>query len=346
MTAATAKPAGREAAIVAVIWLVLMGMAGLSLFWLHRNALRIINNIEVVRGGRVRQAEALHIEGMRSLGELLKESARANTGSAEEQHLPPDNPHFAKTIDYLNRSLALNPRPEISPGHTVTFEALAQAYAIVGDNQAFDLASAKALLCAGNYESATDYAKKALEADPKNTGLFLLVAEGHLGMGRLEDAMANIVKADFDPSTTRSLVHEIRARVALAQKELTTASLEYRLAVQADPDDTELRKQLALLFDRMKEVDNGIEVLEEGMARGGEGDPNYLHLYGILLNKAGRESEAIPLLQRAEELAPNSGDVKWELARALHRSGDIARANSLLQQAILLKPELQSRAFE
>ena len=56
--------------------------------------------------------------------------------------------------------------------------------------------------------------------------------------------------------------------------------------------------------------------------------------------------EARAILKRAVELEPNSGEVRWELARAYQQSGEGTRAGAALRDAIKLKPELQGRLLE
>lgn len=71
--------------------------------------------------------------------------------------------------------------------------------------------------------------------------------------------------------------------------------------------------------------------------------PNYAQA-GALLLALGRTAEALPLLRRALEMAPEQPHVLNNLAAALRKSGDDREAEALLERAVALDPSYRDAA--
>lgn len=62
------------------------------------------------------------------------------------------------------------------------------------------------------------------------------------------------------------------------------------------------------------------------------------HAIGVYAQELGRDSEALPALRRAVELAPKVGPILRDLALSTYRTGDVDRAHEMYGQAISLSP--------
>jgi tetratricopeptide (TPR) repeat protein len=65
-------------------------------------------------------------------------------------------------------------------------------------------------------------------------------------------------------------------------------------------------------------------------------DPAALHLMGVALTRLARPGDAVPRLQRAAELAPQSAPIRLALGHAHRRAGDLGGACSAYQSALVL----------
>lgn len=121
--------------------------------------------------------------------------------------------------------------------------------------------------------------------------------------------------------------------------------------------------EAAASFDQCLRLDPGNALAKDGLARSHEAmgntkeaaeeyrqaimlnsrsvQPSSLPLlhYGSYLRRAGRLSEAIPLLKQAEQLASEDWEAHTELAQAHEDNGDLKGAESEFQRAITLAPD-------
>ena len=67
-------------------------------------------------------------------------------------------------------------------------------------------------------------------------------------------------------------------------------------------------------------------------------DVDALHLLGLLCHQSGRSAEAVEMIGRAVDIAPNLAFIRSNFAEALRRHGDLVRAEHQAREAVRLAP--------
>jgi len=149
----------------------------------------------------------------------------------------------------------------------------------------------------------------------------------------LEDSLA------MDPGNIEARYH--LGRVRYQQNRFDQAIAAFREVVRRDPGNVKAHDNLGLSLEAKNEVEGAIAAYREAIRLDASltvhDEQPYLNL-GVLLAKSKRTEEAIPLLVRASSIAPNSGKVHYQLAKAyfdLNRFGDAQRE---AEKAVSLDP--------
>jgi tetratricopeptide (TPR) repeat protein len=154
---------------------------------------------------------------------------------------------------------------------------------------------------------------------------YVLLADYEHAARYLEESLAK------DPSNTEARYHLGRVRYQQNRFDLSIAAFEEVL--RRDPGNLKAQDNLGLSLEAKNEIEPAIAAyrkavtMDEGLRGGSHSDQPYLNL-GSLLAKSGHSDEAISLLQRAVEFAPNSGKAHYQLAKAyfdLNRFDDARR---------------------
>jgi tetratricopeptide (TPR) repeat protein len=69
------------------------------------------------------------------------------------------------------------------------------------------------------------------------------------------------------------------------------------------------------------------------------GNPNALHLLGVVAAAAGQSGAAVDLIRQAIAALPTLAEAHYNLGRVLHREGDLRAAEAAYREAIRLRPE-------
>ncbi len=161
------------------------------------------------------------------------------------------------------------------------------------------------LLARGNAAGAERALKDGLSALPDDAGLSFRLAETYRVSGQTEKAIGayeDLVKRD--PGND------------LAANNLANLLLDLR----QDKASFERAKTLALRFERSN-------------------NPAYVDTLGWAHFRLGEYDQAVPLLQKAAERAPQIGVFQFHLGMALYRKGDLGPAKAHLQKALEAKIE-------
>ncbi|MFD1627493.1 FkbM family methyltransferase [Azospirillum griseum] len=81
------------------------------------------------------------------------------------------------------------------------------------------------------------------------------------------------------------------------------------------------------------------ETLYRRILTAAPGQPDALHLSGVLAGQRGRTDQGIALIQKAIALTPSAADCRINLADLLRRTGRLAQAAALYRQALTLRPD-------
>ncbi|AXA35316.1 MAG: tetratricopeptide repeat protein [Candidatus Sumerlaea chitinivorans] len=323
---------------VILLWAFLFGFAVVALVIFNANASRLVNHIEYVRAGRYPRALVLYEEAFKYAEKALQKIGGKSDGKTAK--LSADDPDVKRAIELFGKAFELDPRDPYAPEMRKYYEVLAHLYAAIGNENMVAKLGARGFICERNFRDAEIYAESVTTRDPQDYEGWLLLADAQLRANKLSEAEMTIRRME-SAGAPAAVVHELRGQLFEAKKEMRKAIAEYRLSLEKQPSNLELRKRLQWLLQGDGRLDEALTVLEEGLRYGGDLDPNLLHRMGLLCLAKGDNTRAAKLLEQAARLEPRSGDIWFNLAQAYQRLGKDARANDALQEALRLKPELR-----
>jgi tetratricopeptide (TPR) repeat protein len=137
-------------------------------------------------------------------------------------------------------------------------------------------------------------------------------------------------------------------RVRYQQNRFDLAIAAFREVLRRDPNNVKAQDNLGLSLEAKNEVDAAIAAyrqaikLDENLTAHNE--QPYLNL-GTLLAKSSRTEEAIPLLVQASAIAPNSGKVHYQLAKAYFDLNRFENARLEAEKAVSLDPGESSNHY-
>lgn len=212
-------------------------------------------------------------------------------------------------------------------------------------------------------------AQRAIEAfDPADALRQQLTGELALARGEVADARSAFERwALSEPGAPEA--HLGLAKVLMAQGRIEPARDALQRGVAANPDSIALRLALADWWSQADRVDESIQVYEEILLRApgddtannnlaylladAKGDrqsllralrladrftesnnPEHLDSLGWIHLRLGSAVKALPLLQRAHALRPQSPGIAAHLGQAMVATGDIERGRALIRRAL------------
>lgn len=158
-----------------------------------------------------------------------------------------------------------------------------------------------------DYPDAIKWLEKAVEAEPKNK-------EAWYFLGR---------------------AYYTRSRIAEARKAFVTA-------LELDPRDAKAENNLGLILESEAQPEAAMDAYRKAIAWQEQSlrpsEQPYLNLGSLLLEQS-RVGEAVPLLQKAVELAPGNALCRRKMGTAYLRLGKLTEAQRDLEKAVQLAPD-------
>ena len=157
--------------------------------------------------------------------------------------------------------------------------------------------------------------------------------------GRVDDALALL-----DTSDPQSLEEEVLTASAGAQmlreaKRPLEAIKRLEAANERMPDTVEIKYDLAMMYERNERLNDTERLLREVIAL----DPGHAHSYNALgyslADRNQRLPEALKLITRALEIAPNDPFIMDSMGWIKFRLGDYVTAVQYLEKAYRVRPE-------
>jgi tetratricopeptide (TPR) repeat protein len=157
--------------------------------------------------------------------------------------------------------------------------------------------------------------------------------------GRVDDALALL-----DTSDPQSLEEEVLTASAGAQmlreaKRPLEAIKRLEAANERMPDTVEIKYELAMMYERIERLNDTERLLREVIAL----DPGHAHSYNALgyslADRNQRLPEALKLITRALEIAPNDPFIMDSMGWIKFRLGDYVTAVQYLEKAYRVRPE-------
>jgi tetratricopeptide (TPR) repeat protein len=131
-------------------------------------------------------------------------------------------------------------------------------------------------------------------------------------------------------------------RCFYTESDLPRAEAAFTRVLQLQPDHLKAKENLGLTYDGENRPELALEALRTASTwadqRGLRDEWPYID-YGTLLLDRSRFSEAVPVLQKAVAIAPDSAPAQDGLGRALLGAGKPADAVAVLQKAAALDPQ-------
>jgi tetratricopeptide (TPR) repeat protein len=143
----------------------------------------------------------------------------------------------------------------------------------------------------------------------------------------------------MNPDDTEARYH--LGRVRYQQNQFDLAIAEFEGVLKRDPGNEKAQNNLGLSLEAKNQVEPALGAYRKAIqldeSAASHSEQPYLNL-GSLLAKSGRDDEAIPLLTRAAEIAPDQFKVHYELARAYFDFNRLELARQHAQAAVKLDP--------
>jgi len=158
-----------------------------------------------------------------------------------------------------------------------------------------------------DYSSAGRYLEKALELDPKN-----IEARYHLG------------------------------RVRYQQNQFDQAAAAFREVLKHDPENVKAEDNLGLSLEGLNQVEDAIRSYHRAIRLDRVAlvhtEQPYLNL-SILLTKLNKTTDALPLMEEAAQIAPQSAELHREMGKAFLSLDRLEEAQRQAEKAVELNPK-------
>lgn len=168
-----------------------------------------------------------------------------------------------------------------------------------------------------------------LAKEPKNAGLYILLAKVHLAQGNNTDAENALLKTlELQPDA--QVAHQLLSQLYLKTNELPKAMKNLQAAAAKNPKDYGSLMLMGVLQEQQKDFTAARESYEKVLAinpKAGGALNNLAYLYA---ERFGELEKATDLAQRAREVLPNQGETADTLGWILFKRGQYPRAVTLL----------------
>jgi tetratricopeptide (TPR) repeat protein len=157
--------------------------------------------------------------------------------------------------------------------------------------------------------------------------------------GRVDDALALLDTSDPESLEEEVLTASAGAQMLREAKRPLEAIKRLEAANERMPDTVEIKYELAMMYERNERLNDTERLLREVIAL----DPGHAHSYNALgyslADRNQRLPEALKLITRALEIAPNDPFIMDSMGWIKFRLGDYVTAVQYLEKAYRVRPE-------
>lgn len=229
-------------------------------------------------------------------------------------------------LDLTEATATSEQRPEFRRGRTQAFLSMAQ---IAQQHKDFKQADA--------WLQRVDDPDDVLRAQVRRA---VLMAQ----QGQLEEALTLIRNQPARTADEAQLKQSAEVQLLKEHKQFARARNLLQASLAHNPDDPDLVYDLAMLHEKLNELDD-MERLLRGLMASKPDDPHAYNALGYSLADRGlRLPEAKALITKALQLSPKDPFITDSLAWAEFRSGNLNAALDLLQGAFKDKPDAEIAA--
>jgi tetratricopeptide (TPR) repeat protein len=209
-----------------------------------------------------------------------------------------------------------------------------------------------------NFQDSIKHLSEALELAPAATRLHYSLAMAYRGAGDLDRARHHLrLRGDVGLKPTDPLldelpqlirgaqVHLMRGKIAFAAGAIPDAIREYRLAIEAAPENVTAHVNLAAALVQARELDEAIQHLQAALKLEPHNATALFNLSSIEYSR-GHFTQAADYLVKLVELEPRDLAARQLLARSLLGLKDHAKALEILRASLALAPDDESTALQ
>lgn len=196
-------------------------------------------------------------------------------------------------------------------------------------------------LSQGDLPRAEQAYQRMAEAAPGSPAAYQGLAQVKARQGRMGDALALLEQAEKANPNDPALA-AMRAEWTVRAGKPADAIALYEAILKRNPADPAAANNVAYLLTETRPQDKASLERALGLMRGLADSPNpeYLDTLGWTHYKLGQYGDAVAVLERALQRAPEAALLHLHLGLALHKKGDTARAQTHLKKAIDSKAAL------
>jgi tetratricopeptide (TPR) repeat protein len=186
--------------------------------------------------------------------------------------------------------------------------------------------------------------RAALVADPSNPDRTLDYTRLLMDLDRYDEAI-QIVRTGMGESAATGPLQLRLGAVEMIKGNYDAARDAFHAALATDPQLDAAYVGIAQTYARQANDVDAIRILEAGREKL---PGHYLleYYFGLLASRLGREQEAIPALEKAAQLEPNSPDPFYELGKLYVAQQDWQQARLALEHVIALRPEFSPAHYQ
>ena len=259
----------------------------------------------------------------------LEESAAASRIALEQR------PDSAKAHTNLGRALAGLGRFEEAE------EALRKARELDARDEDIVQNTAEMLRKAGRYEEALEQFREALAMEPDHALAYAGMGDTLFRLGRHEEALDAIAKAlSLQPNLPMAGgLQRLSGEAAWKLNDLEKATYHFQLALEADPDDTEIHLNLGKLSLEQQRFEEANKHLRRAVELR-PGDSMTLLKVGDALRIGGLQQESLASYREVLSSSPNSAPAHAGMGLALFELERYAESIEELNEALELDSEM------
>ncbi len=201
-----------------------------------------------------------------------------------------------------------------------------------------------------DYQSAHEYASKALQLSPRDIPSTVMLAKSLSAMGRNDEALAKLNAVIPLVQEARSL-HLERVNIIRKVSGPQIALNELKTLTSTYPDDFNILNALSKSFIEVGELESAVAVAHQALRAHSENasanERANLHLLiGQVLRQTGQLDQSIQHLDEAIQLAPNRLEPYLELGLARKERREYQLALHVFEQATVIAPNDPRAPFQ
>ncbi|MDY6903924.1 MAG: tetratricopeptide repeat protein [Thermodesulfobacteriota bacterium] len=222
--------------------------------------------------------------------------------------------YYVKAIAHLNR------------GETAeSLDATNQAIKYASRNPEIRTLLAHHLFLKQDFEGARNNAAIALQQTPSNFRAGVVLAKSLLALGDTEKAINAFEKmAAYRPNDVEILFNQ--AIAYLVGDKVSQAETVLEKLIGLKPDFSPALRMLSGLLVQQQKADQAIQMVRDNVDKSGENADNLLLLAELLNAHTKLQNEALDILDRAQQIAPENPRVYALTARILKKQGKTQEA--------------------